>query len=135
MILSARKDIYYPMNYPMNFSGELTAKIVINDFVRADGTSALYLQVFVNSIRKKIPLHISVKPFEFDKKKQRIRTQNLFHKDFNLLIDKAFADINKIEISYRLAGEVLTIEKFPHEYLNPSARIDFIKFWELEMEN
>jgi len=119
----------------MNFSGELTAKIVINDFVRADGTSALYLQVFVNSIRKKIPLHISVKPSEFDKKRQKVKTQNIFHKDFNLLIEKVFADINKIEISYRLANEMLTMEKFLHEYLNPTSRIDFIKFWELEMEN
>lgn len=120
----------------MNFSGELTAKVVIkDDYVRANGTSALYLQVFINGIRKKLPLHISVKPAEFDKAKQKVKNSNVYHKDFNLLIEKAFADVNKIEISYRLGSEVLTMEKFLHEYLNPNSRIDFIKFWEMEMEN
>jgi integrase/recombinase XerD len=33
-----------------------------------------------------------------------------------------------------LAGEVLTIEKLLYEYENPTSKIDFIKFWELEME-
>ena len=120
----------------MNFSGELTAKIVIkDDYVRANGTSALYLQVFINGIRKKLPLHISVKPSEFDKAKQKVKSQNLYFRDYNLLIDKAFADINAIEISYRLGSEILTMDKFLHEYLNPSSRIDFIRFWEMEMEN
>jgi integrase/recombinase XerD len=136
MILTVKKDFYSPLNYPMNFSGELTAKIVIkDDYIRANGTCALYLQVFINGIRKKLPLHISVKPSEFDKLKQKVKSQNPYFKDYNLLIEKAFADINAIEISYRLGGEILTMEKFLHEYLNPNSRIDFIRFWELEMEN
>lgn len=120
----------------MNFSGELTAKIVIkDDYVRSDGTCALHLQVFVMGKRKKLPIYISVCPGDFDKKKQRVKLKAPFAKDFNLIIEKALADINKIEISYRLAGEVLDIEKLVHEYQNPSSRIDFIKFWELEMDN
>lgn len=120
----------------MNFSGELTAKIVIkDDYVRADGTSALYLQIFISGIRKKIPIHISVPPVDFDKKKQRVRTKAKFSKDFNLIIEKAMADVNTIEICYRLSGEVLTMEKMLHEYENPTGKIDFIKFWELELEH
>jgi site-specific recombinase XerD len=120
----------------VNFSGELTAKIVIkDDYVRADGTCALHLQVFIMGKRKKLPIYISVAPIDFDKKKQRVKVKAHFAKDYNLIIEKALADINKIEISYRLAGEVLDIDKLVNEYQNPSSRIDFIKFWELEMVN
>ncbi len=120
----------------MNFSGELTAKVVIKkDYVRANRTCALYLQVFIMGKRKKFPLYISARIEDFDQEKQRIKPKVDFAKDYNLIIEKALANINKIEISYRLAGEVLTIEKLIKEYENPTSRIDFIKFWELEMEN
>jgi hypothetical protein len=52
-----------------------------------------------------------------------------YSKDYNLIIEKALGDINKIEIAYRLGGEVLTLEKLMYEYQNPTSRIDFIKFW------
>ncbi|PIF32977.1 site-specific recombinase XerD [Flavobacterium sp. 9] len=120
----------------MNFNGKLTAKIVIkDDYVRTDGTSTLYLQIFVSGQKKKIPLHIAVKPIYFDKVKQRVKSKDIFHKDYNLIIEKSLADLNKIEIKYRLENENLTMDKLLHEYQNPSSRIDFIKFWEMEMEN
>lgn len=133
---SQKNGFHSPINATMNFSGELTAKIVIkDDYVRSDGTCALHLQVFIMGKRKKLPIYISVCPGDFDKKKQRVKVKAPFAKDFNLIIEKALAETNKIEISYRLAGEVLDIDKFVNEYENPSSRIDFIKFWELEMVN
>jgi hypothetical protein len=66
------------------------------------------------------------------KKKSKIKIA--YSKDYNLIIEK-HGDINKIEIAYRLGGEVLTLEKLMYEYQNPTSRIDFIKFWELEMDN
>jgi integrase/recombinase XerD len=136
MLLSQKNSVYFPQNYPMNFSGKLTAKIVIkDDYVRADGTCALFMQIFLNGQRKRLPLHISSVPLDFDKKKQRVKLKSEVSKDFNLIIEKALGDINKIEIAYRLGGEVLTIEKLMYEYENPTSRIDFIKFWELEMDN
>lgn len=120
----------------MNFSGKLTSKIIIKkDYIRSDGTCALFVQIFINSARKRIPLHISVKISDFDKTKQRLKPKANFSKDYNLIIEKALADINKIEINYRLAGESLTLEALMNEYKNPSSRIDFIRFWELELEN
>lgn len=119
----------------MNFNGKLTAKIVIKeDYVRADGTCALYLQIFLNKEKKKLPCNISVKPVEFDKTKQRIKSKNSFHKDFNLMLEKMLADINKIEVNYRLSGIPLTMDRLLEEYQNPTSRIDFLKFWENEME-
>lgn len=120
----------------MNFSGKLTAKIVIkDDYVRSNGTSALYLQVFINGDKKKFPLHISVKPVDFDKIKQRVKPKNNFHKDFNLIIEKTLADINKIEVNYRLSNMTLSMNSLIEEYENPTSKIDFIKFWETEMIN
>lgn len=118
----------------MNFSGKLTSKIIIkSDYVRADGTCALFIQLFLNKVQKRIPLNISVKVSDFDKVKQRVKSSHVFATDFNLIIEKALADINKIEINYRLSGVPLTMERLTEEYNNPSSRLDFCKFWENEM--
>jgi len=136
MPIKQNKPVFSPQITPMNFSGEMTAKIVIkDDYIRSDGTCSLFIQLYQNRNRKKMPLNISVPPVDFDKKKQRIKPKAVFAKDYNLIIEKAMADINKIEISYRLAGEVLTIEKLFNEYENPTGKIDFIKFWETQLDH
>jgi site-specific recombinase XerD len=126
----------FPETYPMNFSGKLTYKIIIkDDYIRTDGTCALFIQLFLNKQRKRIPLHISCKIEDFDKKKQRLISKAIFSKDFNLIIEKALGDINKIEVNYRLSNTALTFEKLLQDYENPSSRLDFCKFWEVEMEH
>lgn len=130
---------YFPQNFPQNFPqkmrGKLTHKIVIKkDYLKKDGTAALYLQLFLNSKRKRISLEIFVKPNLFDPKKQIIKGNSQLAKDYNLLIGKKLADINKIEISYRLAGMYLTLDKLIEDLTNPSSKIDFIKFCEKELE-
>jgi integrase/recombinase XerD len=124
----------FPINFPMNFSGKLTAKVVIkDDYVRADGTCALYIQIFLNKEKKKIPCQISVKSVDFDKTKQRVKSKNTLYKDYNLIIEKMLGDINKIEVNYRLSNIPLTLTSLLNEFDNPTSRIDFIKFWEDEM--
>lgn len=136
MAVALKNHVHFPVHFPMNFSGKLTAKIVIkDDYIRADGTCSLYLQIFLNKEKKKIPILISVAPNDFDKLKQRVKTKHPFSRDYNMIIEKAFSDIHKIELSYRLAGKVLDMTKLVKEYSNPTSRIDFIKFWELEMDN
>lgn len=135
MLYSKENAQNFPINFPMNFSGKLTTKIVIkDDYVRADGTSALYLQVFLNKEKKKIPCHVAVKPIDFDKIKQRIKTKHPLHKDYNLILEKMLGDLNKIEVNYRLSGTALNLTRLMEEFENPTSRIDFIKFWEKEME-
>lgn len=126
---------YFPQNFPQKMRGKLTHKIVIKkDYLKKDGTAALYLQLFLNSKRKRISLEIFVKPNLFDPKKQIIKGNSQLAKDYNLLIGKKLADINKIEISYRLAGMYLTLDKLIEDLTNPSSKIDFIKFCEKELE-
>ena len=136
MYISQKNTYHFPLNFPMNFSGKLTAKIVIkDDYVRADGTCALYLQMFLNKEKKKLPIYVSVPVKDFDKVKQRVKTKNQHSKDYNLIIEKALSDIHTIELNYRLAGESLDMKTLLHDYSNPSSKIDFLKFWELELEN
>jgi integrase/recombinase XerD len=115
-------------------SGQLSYKIKIkDDYVRSDGTCSLYLQLFLNRVQKRIPLNLSVVAKYFDKKKQRVKSGQKSFKDFNLLIEKKLAEINAIEINYRLAGKILNMELLINEMDNPSATMDFIGFWENEM--
>ncbi len=126
---------YFPTNFPMNMSGKLTYKVVQKkDYVRADGTAALYLQVFVNGEKKKIPLNIAVKPSEFNDIKQRIKGSSQLAKDYNLIIGKKIADINNIAVTYRLSGNFLTLEKLLEDLNNPTAKVDFLVFWKEELE-
>lgn len=125
----------YPLNYPLKMNGNLSHKIIIKDeYIRHDGTSALYVQVFINKKRKKFPLNLSVQPMLFDKQKQRVLSKHPYYKDYNLIIEKFLANINTIEINYRLSGEVLTIEKLEKEILNPTSWICFVTFWDEELK-
>ncbi|AXG74558.1 hypothetical protein DVK85_10055 [Flavobacterium arcticum] len=105
-------DNHVPIHAPMKFTGKLTAKIVLRtDHQRVDNTYALYLQLFINKQRKCLPCNISVHEKDFDKDKQRVKRTCKNYKDYNLVLEKMLADINKIEVSYRLSNQVLTMDK------------------------
>ena len=80
---------YFPVNFPTKMSGKLTHKIIIkDDFVRTDGTCALYVQTFLDGKMKRLPLNISIEPKRFDKMNQRIKGKSQLAKDYNLVISK-----------------------------------------------
>jgi integrase len=116
--------------------GKINCKAVIKkDYVRSDGTCAIYLLVRLNNKRKKIPLQISVAPAKFNEKTQKIRGTSKLSKDFNILIEKAKATISEIELNYRLANKHLSLEELISEYTNPTPNYDFLKFYEIELEH
>ncbi|WP_340074574.1 site-specific integrase [Leptobacterium sp. I13] len=126
---------YFPENFPKKMSGKLTHKIIIkDDYVRTDGTCALYVQIFLNGKMKRLPLNISVAPEKFDKKNQRVKGKSQLAKDYNLIISKTLADINKIAVTYRLSGNYLTMDRLLEDLYNPTAKIDFLKFYEYYLE-
>lgn len=103
---------HFPTNFPKKMSGKLTHKIIIkDDYVRTDGTCALYVQIFLDGKMKRLPLNISIEPERFDKKNQIIRGKSQIAKDYNLVISKVLVDINKIVVIYRLNGNYLTMKK------------------------
>ncbi|WP_157822023.1 site-specific integrase [Tenacibaculum sp. Bg11-29] len=128
-------QLYDPQNYPTKMSGKLTHKIIIKkDYVRTDGTCALYIQLFLDGKRKRLPLNIFVAPKMWNEKKQILKGSSDLTKDYNLVIGKKLAGINRIAVSYRLAGIYLTFEKLIEDLTDPSSKVDFIKFCEKELE-
>ncbi|MBE7684590.1 tyrosine-type recombinase/integrase [Tenacibaculum piscium] len=126
---------YDPVDFPNKKSGKLSCKIKAKtDYIRKDGTCALYIQVFIDGQRKRIPLEISINPRLFDDKKQLVKGSSQLSKDYNLIIGKKLGDINKIAVSYRLAGRYLTMANLLEDLNNPSANIDFINFFEQELK-
>ena len=123
-----------PNGFPVMKNGKLNCKIRLRkDAKNSSNECSVYVQVTLNRVAKRIPLGIKVKEAEFDKVNGRIRSKHAFYKDYNLIIEKKLADINAIEINYRLQGKNLTLDNLIEELNNPTGRLDFIKFWEDEM--
>ena len=127
-------DKSLPNSLPVMKNGKLNCKIRLRkDAKNSSAECAVIVQVTLNRVPKRIPLGIKVREDEFDLKNQRIRLKHPFANDYNLIIEKKLADVNAIEINYRLQNKDLTIDKLLDELNNPSGRLDFIKFWEDEM--
>jgi len=128
------KDLNYydfvPQVVPENMNGKkLTYKVCIkSDHTRSDGTNALYLNLYLDGKRKRLPLNISVPKKFFDKTTQRVYKNYKFKNDYNLLIEKVLADLNAIEINYRLINETPTLENVIEDLTNPSLRINYNAF-------
>lgn len=101
------------------------------DYKNKDGRFPLYLNLYIHSQRKRIPVDIFLKKTDWDQKRQLVKTPEL--SDLNLLINEIKAQINKIEIQFRLNNQVLTVDKCAEMIRRPDLSIDFIPFMEYEM--
>lgn len=136
-------SIYYydfvPKLVPQKMSGTIKTKIwQKKDKPRQDGNCPLYLDIYQmlegKPQRKRLNLNIAVPMGYFDEKKQRVKTKHKYFKDYNLVIEKMLADVNTIQVNYRLNNEFLTIKKLVDDLTNPSLRISFYRFWDELME-
>ncbi|EHO05416.1 hypothetical protein HMPREF9714_03354 [Myroides odoratimimus CCUG 12901] len=131
--------IYSPVHAPQKkvreFVNRISKKVILKkENRRVDGTCPLYIQVFLNGERKLIPLRICVVEDCFDKIKQRVKRKHKEYLDLNLIIEKVLAELNEIEVAYRLSKRLLTLPLLMNEYENPSAQYDFLTFYESELE-
>lgn len=119
-----------PLIVPQNMNGtKITCKVRIKtEYTRTDGTNALYIDLYLNSKRKRLPLEISVPLNQWDKKNQRVKKGFKFSKDYNLIIEKLLAAINNIEVNYRLSNEILTLETLIQALTTPSLRVNYNVF-------
>lgn len=125
---------FLPQILPHKMSGKITYQICINNHKRNDGTQALYLRLYQDKSQKKLNLNISIPVDCFDAKKQRVKTNHPQHKDYNLLIEKILAEINKIMVEYRLNDVELSLKKLVKGLLNPGMRTNFNLFYEKLLE-
>ena len=135
-ILFTRNGISLPNSLPTMTTGKLNCKIRLrNDYAKSNCKEVpVYIQVTSKRVIKRISLGISVDPIYFDSVKQRVKSKCKNASDFNLIIEKKLADINAIEINYRIQNKELGLDSLIEELSNPTARMDFIKFWSDEME-
>lgn len=102
------------------------------DYKNKDGKYPLYLNLYIHGQRKRIPVDIFLKKTEWDQKRQVVKPVEM--NDLNLLLNELKAQINKIEIQFRLNNQVLTVEKCVELIKRPDLSIDFIPFMEYEMD-
>lgn len=102
------------------------------DYKNKDGKFPLYLNLYIHGQRKRIPVDIFLKKTEWDQKRQVVKPSEM--NDINLLLNELKAQINKIEIQFRLNNQVLTVEKCVELIKRPDLSIDFIPFMEYEMD-
>lgn len=128
-------DSFVPLKVSQKMNGKVYNKIRIkSEYVRSDGTSAIYLDLRIDKNRRKIPLDISIEPKRFNLKRQRINGSSKQVKDYNILIEKALSEISNIELSFRLSNKKLDLDTLLKEYYNPTPNYDFLKFYEYELE-
>jgi site-specific recombinase XerD len=125
-----------PTNYLNFMSGTFTKKVIVKlTSIDKAGTVPIYIQVFVNKVRKQFPIGLRIDPKHFDRKKQRVKASFVHQKDYNLIIEKELAKLNEIAVSYRLRNEYLTLDKLKKELDNGFSRSDFIKYYSFALES
>jgi integrase len=107
------------------------AKISIkrrNDFEKADGTAALYAVLYLQRIKIRIPLDLSVSSDEWDAAHELVKGRSQEVKDKNLIISDTKAKISDILVRARLTGEALTRDSFLALYRRPGETMNFIEY-------
>ena len=96
-----------------------------DDYVKADNTCAVSLQVYIKNKRVVFNTGVSVPEAFWDKTEKRILAKHEKSKDYNLIIDNCKTRINDIFVRYRLQHKELTPELLKREYQIFSSYIEF----------
>lgn len=105
-----------------------------SDYKNKDAESAVILQVYIHGKRITLPTGILVKEEYWDEEKKVIRKKHEKAADYNLIIEKARALVNDIQVKYRLNGQDLTPELLRIEFKNPSKYLNFCEYMRAEIK-
>lgn len=105
----------------------------LKDYKSKNGTSQIYLNLYIHKQRKKVPVEIFVQKKDWNQAKQEVNKSCKNAIDYNLILRDIEAKINKIEIQFRLSNEVLTVDKCVELLKRPDLSVDFISFIEYEL--
>lgn len=111
-----------------------SAKIVLGDYVKSDGTSMVYLQAYIDRQRATVPLGFYLARKHFDVRTQRVKPAHPNANDFDVEMMMAIAKANTIASKFRQDGKLLNPDAFRNEYNDPTEAMDLIKFIEQELE-
>lgn len=102
---------------------------------KKDSLCPLYHQFFINKMKCERALGIKVSIENWDSDKEKIKGKSQEDIDNQLLIDAAKSKFTQINIRYRLNEAALSKEKFLDLYDGKASDVDFIKFYEYEMNS
>lgn len=111
--------------------------IIKDDYVKRDGTAALYIYVSVDGEFDRIPLKLSWPPSYFDKGAGRLlprRKDDPDLTDYTLMAETEMAKLNEIIKSYRLSGRKITVGDLLSEYYSYTSRLDFLTWAKAEVQ-
>lgn len=118
------RKIFVPMNH----------SFVLRKEIDKYGKSQIYLHVTNESKRIRIPLDIKIKPSIWNKEKRRAIEKTQEGIDCNLMLGSIESKINEIKTNYRLNHTYLSLELFQEEFSNGFPRIDFVAFFNAQLE-
>lgn len=98
------------------------------DYVKKDGTTALYLWVRLNRKLKKLQLPYYIDPERWDWNKSAYKGNSTYAYSLNSFITNELARANRISIDIVNSGKALTIQEFEKEYcdIDNSDYFDFV---------
>jgi integrase/recombinase XerD len=105
------------------------------DYVRKDGTCALYAQVHVQGVTVKLPTEILLEPFFWDNEKMEVKALHPDYKSLNIMIGQTRSNIFEIQKRYMLTNRELTAATLKAEYKSPGGGGDFILWMRKEIDN
>jgi len=105
-----------------------------DSYKNKQGESPLVVVAHMMKHKVRLSTGISVKPENWDGKKQKIKGTGKEISDNNLILDERLARVNDILVKYRLQHKDITPELLRYEYAHYSASIDFIAFMEAEIK-
>jgi len=99
-------------------------------YVKKDGTSPLYIYVYVKREKVVFNTGVAVKKNFWDYESESIRRNHPKASDLNLIHNNCRSRINDIFVRYKLQNEELTPQLLRKEYATPTSYIDFYAFAE-----
>lgn len=119
---------------PHKKSSTMRHKIMMkNDYVKADGTQSLYLEIAKGNKRVRVALNISIEKSKWDSNKQIVKRNHKEHKDLNLILNNEKAKVNQILVNYRLSNLTPTVVDVVAAYNNPTAQVCLNTFADMKL--
>lgn len=104
--------------------------VIRGDYIRKDGTCAIYIVSYINRKKLMIPtgLHVCPEHFKAEAQVVAIPGNKKTTDGYNLYLKNQLGKVHNIFTAYRLMDEQLTAQRFKAEFDDPRARLDLVGF-------
>lgn len=105
-----------------------------DDYIKKNGTCAVYCQIYIGREKVRIPVGINVLPEHWDAHGGKVKGASQLAKDYNLIIQNEKAKISDVFVRFRLDGRNLTAKTFIKAYGDKNIYASFWDFMESELK-